>query len=86
VRSALIVAVVILVPSNAVMGYCISHLIGSLVYTIGYYLVFYRAFNDKEVIKKLPLSNMRQMFPSFGSDKLVCLNYKKLTIHNPMKS
>lgn len=64
VRSLLLAAFVLKWPSQAVLLYGVSHLCGSLLYTISYYGFFAYIMQRKKRIEKLPVQSFRHLFPS----------------------
>ncbi|KAA0185871.1 hypothetical protein HAZT_HAZT002318 [Hyalella azteca] len=80
VRSICIAGVVVVVPHYAVIGYSISHLIGSCVYCLSYYLVFMKAFRDKTLVKTLPFQTIRQLLPSRGPGEIYVMEQETLKV------
>lgn len=64
-RSLLLAIFVFKWPRQAVLLYGISHLCGSVMYTVSYYVFFAYSMHRKKGSEKLPVKSFYQLFPSW---------------------
>lgn len=69
-RSILLALLVFLWPMHSVLVFGISHLLGSIVYSIAYYGVFMKTLKKKDDAD-LPIQEFNQLLPKWSSGKLL---------------
>ncbi|XP_064109096.1 protein RFT1 homolog [Macrobrachium nipponense] len=69
-RSLLLALFVFLWPMHSVLVFGISQMLGSIVYSVSYYIVFLRALRGKED-SSLPIHEFNQLLPKWSNGKML---------------